>query len=258
MRGRSLGALTLWGLVVLLVGALAGVGTTSGDEPNRAGLAVTFADGSTETRCVEFEEDEISGVDLLRRSGLTFVLSDSGGFGKAVCRLGDTGCDDPGDCFCQCRGGDCGYWAYFALESEEWRLQAVGASGRRLRHGDADGWIWGAGREPPDTLTFGEICPVPAPAETIAPPSVATTRPPPAQDAPASATPTIRADVMKEAQATDEEPARVESRRPADGATAGSDDTNGGAPLGLIAFGVVAALLAAAIGGFALRRRVDG
>ena len=274
--GWRLGALALWGLVISLVGVLVGVGTTTGEEPNRAGLVVAFADGHTEVRCVEFAEEEISGVELLRRSGLTFVFSGSGAFGEAVCRIGDTGCNDPGACFCQCRGAECAFWAYFALESDRWRFQAVGASQRRLRNGDTDGWVWGSGSAPPGAVTFEEVCPHIAPIQATSPPVAATVTATPSVDTettptvslPASGprhTPTISVlsagptdldESMPTASAEGRPPTEAASGLERDAAVA--DETNGGPPVGLIAFGVVAGLLAAAIGGVVLRRRFGG
>lgn len=274
--GWRLGALALWGLVISLVGVLVGVGTTTGEEPNRAGLVVAFADGHTEARCVEFTEEEISGVELLRRSGLTFVFSGSGAFGEAVCRIGDTGCNDPGDCFCQCRGADCAFWAYFALESDTWRFQAVGASQRRLRNGDTDGWVWGSGSAPPGAVTFEEVCPHFAPIQATSPPVAAAITPTPSVDKattptvslPASgarhtptmpvvsAGPTDPDEGMSTASAEVRPPTETASSPERDAAVA--DETSGDSPVGLIAFGVVAGLLAAAIGGVLLRRRFGG
>ncbi len=162
-------------LLLAIVAAFALGGRASADQPHHAGLVVDFGDGYTVTRCVEFTEEEISGTELLQRSGLTLVLSDYGGLGTAVCRIGDTGCSDPGDCFCQCRGAECAHWSYYALEDGEWDFQNSGASQRHLRDGDVDGWIWGGGRTPPARVTFGEVCPLAVPTSPPAPPT-----PPPA------------------------------------------------------------------------------
>lgn len=286
-RWRQLSALALWGLVLLLVGALVGAGETAGREMNHAGLVVTFADGRTERRCVEFAEEEISGVELLRRSGLAVVFSSSGAFGEGVCRIDDTGCSDPGDCFCQCRGADCAFWTYFALEDGEWRFQNVGASQRRLRDGDVDGWVWGSGRTPPEPVTFDELCPLAA-APTQPPPSPPAAGGPATDSIGAQTTPSGPAEAVvspkpplpelggEPASARSTESgmpgATGEARQaagPGDGSeqagegSAGEeaktvDESGGGPPAGLIAFGAVAGLLAAAIGGLALRRRFGG
>jgi hypothetical protein len=170
VRIRQLTAIVLWALVVLLVGVLVGAGETSGQTSNRAGLIVWFEDGNVESRQVEFSEDSISGSDLLRRAGLGVVFAGYGGLGSGVCKIDDTGCGDPSDCFCQCRSADCRFWRYFTLVGETWRFQNIGASTRRLHDGDVDAWVWGTGREPPPSLIlYVPPDPTPAPAPTQPP-----------------------------------------------------------------------------------------
>ena len=60
---------------------------------NQAGLVVKFGDGRTLTYCIEFTEDSITGIELLQRSGLTVVTSNSGGLGAAVCSIDGEGCN---------------------------------------------------------------------------------------------------------------------------------------------------------------------
>ncbi len=271
--GRTAVSLALWGLLVLLVGAIIGVGATSGQEqPNHASLVVVYPDGRVETMCVEFDEETISGAELLRRSGLSVVFSGSGGFGEGVCRIEDTGCSDPGNCFCQCSGGDCAYWSYFALNDDrEWQFQQIGASQRTLRDGDVDAWIWGSGRAPPAGTKLAEQCadeeqeivedashPTPttmSPQPTVVDDSesvpddsiVEETPAPTLEEAPTAASSLVGADV----DADDTEPG-TESE-----ATDVRDD-GGGAPVGLIAFGAVALALVGVVGALTLRRRLSG
>lgn len=303
-RWRQASALALWGLAILLAGAFGGSEGTAGQELRHAGLVVSFGDGHTETRCVEFTEEEISGAELLRRSGFSVVFSGSGGFGEGVCRIDDTGCSDPSDCFCQCRGAGCAYWAYFAFQDGEWRYQSVGASQRQLHDGDVDGWVWGSGRTSPEPVTFGELCAVAAPTAPPPRPSPTAAAGPPgessnadsgaraeapsgsgepaalpsrpesvaspvqteasgANDVPTSARPTAgatppaRGEVPQAAVRGDDSENDGREGEAAPGATT-ADEAGGGPPAGLIAFGVVAGLLAAAIGGLALRRRLGG
>ena len=280
--GRTTVSLALWGLVVLLIGAIVGVGATSGQEPNHASLVVVYPDGRVETMCVEFDEETISGAELLRRSGLSVVFSGSGGLGEGVCRINDTGCSDPGNCFCQCSGGDCAYWSYFALNDDrEWQFQQIGASQRTLRDGDVDAWIWGSGRAPPAGAELAEQCaeeeqeiaeeePEPDLPSAIASPQPTThVEQPPAQaddpepvagesvvveapaptlaGAPTVAEPLVEADV----DADDTEP-------PLEPEAIDVPDESSGPPMGLIAFGAVALALVGAIGALALRRRLSG
>ncbi|MGD8793292.1 MAG: hypothetical protein PVF47_12140 [Anaerolineae bacterium] len=138
------------------------------DEPNRAGLVIGFDEGRVETRCIAFEEDSISGDQLLARAGLDLILDTSGSMGLTVCRIEGLGCDFPGQhCFCQCMGGgDCAYWNYFYRPpgAETWTYSPLGAGLRKVEPGTVEAWVWGDGRTPPaDELTFEAICSPPTP-----------------------------------------------------------------------------------------------
>jgi len=156
---------------LILMAALLVPGLASAGEPNRAGLVVQFADGHAETICIEFEEDEITGSDLLIRSGLEAVVDPSSGLGIIVCRLEGQGCDYPAEaCFCQCSGsGPCAYWNYFYREpgQDSWTYAALGALRHKARPGSVDAWVWGDGSTlPAAELTFEVVCPSPTPAAT--------------------------------------------------------------------------------------------
>ena len=274
--GRTAISLALWGLVVLLIGAIVGVGVTSGLEPNHASLVVVYPDGRVDSLCVEFDEETISGAELLRRSGLSVVFAGSGGLGEGVCRIGATGCSDPGNCFCQCSGGDCAYWSYFALNEEgDWRYQNTGASQRTLRDGDVDVWIWGSGRAPPAGVELAEQCAGEEPelVEEGPEPDLPSAIISPQPTAQAEQTP---APVDDPESIIDESVARETSAptviRPGVEADLDADDTerapepggadvraeSSGPPVGLIAFGAVAIALAGVIAALALRRRLSG
>jgi hypothetical protein len=239
---------------------------------HHAGLVVVFGEERVETLCIEFKEDEISGAELLERSGLSLVLSGFGGLGSGVCRIDDVGCSDPTDCFCQCRGAECSYWAYFALEDGAWRYLPVGASQRRLHDGDADAWVWGSGRDRPAT---GNVCPPVAPVPPATP-----TRPPPPPSNGTAASPATPA--ASEGGATVATPTMAAKETPQPGATAtgkttsqvrrddgspGANDEDGvgatddgpsGSPTGLMAFAAVAVAVVAVIAGLVIRRRLLG
>jgi hypothetical protein len=142
-------------------------------EPNRAGLVVQYGDGNLESTCVEFEDSEISGLDLLQRSGLPLTYDAQAG--ATVCSIRGEGCNFPAQaCFCECAGiGTCVYWSYHRLQPDgEWLYSQLGAGASRVAHGDVDGWRWIAGRAedapPPPEITFDSICEVPA-TDTPAP-----------------------------------------------------------------------------------------
>jgi len=147
---------------------------------NRVGLVVDFGDRHI-TRCVEFTESEITGLDVLSRAGLNLMVDASNPMGVIVCDINNTsGC--PGsNCFCQCQGSPCVYWAYHYLEGASWRYSLLGASSRKVRNGDVEGWGWGegalnnSGAQPP-VIPFDQICapPVtdtPVPTDTPIPPT---------------------------------------------------------------------------------------
>src|SRR3954453_21020664 len=105
-------------LFVLIVGGLGTLLTLpalSKAQPviHRAGLVIQFADHQTQTACVSFPENEISGLDLLARSNIPYIAQQSG-MGAAICKIGDAGCSYPAqDCFCQCQGAQCIYWTLY-------------------------------------------------------------------------------------------------------------------------------------------------
>jgi hypothetical protein len=147
------------GIVILLL--VIAVSAVTAQEGGRAAIVVRSGDDAVESRCVAFEESEISGYELLERSGL-LAESKVVGMGALVCRLGETGCP-AGDCFCECKGGDeCVYWSYWRLAEAGWQYSQIGATQRTVSDGDVEGWSWGPGSvtgaiEPP-VVSFEELC----------------------------------------------------------------------------------------------------
>ncbi|MFW6115686.1 MAG: hypothetical protein ACOC7Y_01355 [Chloroflexota bacterium] len=164
-------------LISFAIALLAVFGTSvlqvRSQQPNRVGLVVDLGDHHI-TRCVEFDEPEITGYDVLRRASLDVVADTSNPLGIIVCDINDTSGCSASDCFCQCQGSPCFYWAYHHLVDGSWQYSQLGASSRKLQHGDVDGWAWGegslntSGAEPP-LLSFEEIC-APPPTDTPPPP----------------------------------------------------------------------------------------
>ena len=158
-----MGRLTHFSLTVLLFFAIAlalPLPLTAQTE-NRAAIVVRLDDDRVETACVAFSEPQITGYDLLARSGLQPVVEVQG-MGALVCSIADKGCP-ANDCLCQCRGGgDCVYWSYWHLREEGWEYSSGGSSVYPIRHGMVDGWSWGPGAvskavSPPE-ISFAEIC----------------------------------------------------------------------------------------------------
>ncbi|NLE44048.1 MAG: hypothetical protein GX620_04955 [Chloroflexi bacterium] len=144
-------------LVIFVI--VSGVGAQA-PPVNRAGVIIVHGDGSVDARCVEFEEEFITGSELLQRAGVDIVLDAYGGLGYGVCQIDGEGCAAGMDCFCQCRSSPCAYWVYSHLQPDgTWMISGVGASSWHLRHGDVDGWVWGDGSEaPPDDITLDDMC----------------------------------------------------------------------------------------------------
>ena len=128
---------------------------------NQAALVVRHSDQSVQTACVDFSETEISGLELLQRSGFDLELEVQG-LGAAVCRIGQSGCP-ANDCWCQCKGGgECTYWSYWQQFSNQWQYSQGGASIYAVSDGDIQGWSWGPGAAnsayPPPNLSFDDVC----------------------------------------------------------------------------------------------------
>ena len=158
-------------LAVLLLIASAALGTVvlpsspaGGGATNRAGVVVRQSDGSVRDMCVFFDEAEITGYELLERSGIEF--QDSGGefFARAICKIGPDGCDTSqgGPCFCDSSKS----WNYFIRNKGDstWGHSSQGPDERKVRDGYLDGWSWGAngGAPQPPSLSFGDVCPASA------------------------------------------------------------------------------------------------
>ena len=165
-------SLVLWAVVLLLTGL--GLPGAEAQGLNQVGLVVQFGDGSYTTRCIEFSEPQISGYDVLLRSGLNIEASVSGSPGVLICGIEGTGCS-VSNCMCDFPPN---YWSYWHLVDGEWLYSQMGASGYMVSSGEVEGWNWGEG-QPPVVIPLEQIC---------APP--ATNTPTPTQTPTPSSTPT--------------------------------------------------------------------
>jgi len=149
-------------LFSLFMFGFAGLPHASFQITNRAGLVILFEDDRIETYCISFNEESISGYELLELSELELELEHSS-MGVAVCKIEDTGCP-PSECLI-CEKPK--YWAYWHLIDNKWSYSTKGASDYDVSDGDVDGWAWGTGEEPSKLYTFDEICnPTPTPTST--------------------------------------------------------------------------------------------
>ncbi len=171
MNPRRRFLLVSWLLLVLTVTSLR-FHPIGAQTDHRVALVVRFDDENVITRCISFPEDQISGYDVLDRSGLE-IVADFGGIGAAICKIEDTGC--PADnCFCQSPPD---FWSYWHLQDDTWAYSPTGANGYQVSDGAVEGWSWGPG-EPPPVISFDQIC-APPPTDTPVPPTSTHTPIPP-------------------------------------------------------------------------------
>jgi hypothetical protein len=138
MSGRVLLGLVV---MIMLVAVYSGCAPSLDQGGGRAAVVVQFSEGDHVVHVVEFEGQSISGMDLLRRSGLD-VLEKTG----FVCRIGSQGCDLAA---CPCLGE---YWSYWYLRDGAWVYSNAGAAARRVVDGTVEAWVWGDGQQPPPEI----------------------------------------------------------------------------------------------------------
>ena len=147
-------------LGLLAIQAIVGPRQLEAQEGGRAAVVIRYGDARSESRCVAFEGSEISGYELLQRSGLAVdVKSESQG--GLVCAIEGTGCGVD-NCLCECKGDPCVYWSYWQAGDEGWSYSPIGATVRQLSDGEVDGWSWGPGSVTsaiePRAVSFEEVC----------------------------------------------------------------------------------------------------
>ena len=163
-------------ILTFLAATSASLPAWAGD-PNQVGLVVVYGGDDVLTRCISFSDAEISGHEVLKKSGLEIETEMSGGLGAAICFIEKEGCrvSEGQPCFCKCQGPPCVYWSYWHLQGESWKYSNGGASNYFVRNGDVEGWVWGAGTPneatSPPAIPFDQICVPPTPTPTPVPPT---------------------------------------------------------------------------------------
>src|SRR5207302_4858894 len=133
---------------------------------HHAALVIQHASGSVITRCVAFAEDQITGLQLVERSGVQYDAQGFGSMGSAMCQLDREPSTVPPGCF-----GSGPYWQYFHRRGGSWQTSALGASSSWLHDSDMDGWRYAVGKnQAPGVVAFASVCGAPAP-----PPSASAT-----------------------------------------------------------------------------------
>lgn len=182
-RAPGLWLRALMGAALLILAAAGGTAQAQGPQGARAGIVIDFGDGVVETACIDLGADgQATGEEMLAAAGFD-VLIEYSPMGGAVCKIGPTGCNFPGQpCWCQCMSSPCVYWSYNYLQNGQWIYSTLGASVRTVHAGDVEGWAWGAGSmsqgAAPPPATFDQICAPPA-TNTPVPPPLATWTPSP-------------------------------------------------------------------------------
>lgn len=127
---------------------------------NVAGLVVDYGDGRVSYAWVPFDEDKITGLDLLRRSGLDLVTVSFGGMGEGVCQIDVTGCpvDDCRRRLCQNSDPESPFWRYSQQgDPGAWSFANAGASATTVRDGDINAWVWSGVDVELPALTMDDI-----------------------------------------------------------------------------------------------------
>lgn len=156
--GRAICRLLPFILSTILLTAAAAVSSAAGDT-HHAGLVIRHGDGELTYAYVAFTEDEISGFQLLGRTGIDQVTIPFGSLGQGVCSLEGEGCAS-GECrrnVCQ-SNGSAPYWRYFRqVEPGTWQAAPLGASQAKVRDGTIDAWVWTADSAGLPSLSMDDI-----------------------------------------------------------------------------------------------------
>lgn len=164
VRARVAALTTLLALATALAAAAEGGGLTFdehhdvGSGPHAAGIVVDTGE-EVKAVCVRFAEEEITGEELLDRTGLDVVWAYYGDLGAAACAICGVGCPAD-DCHCETPF----WWSYWQGDGEGgWTSSPVGASTRKVRDGDMDARLWHDGSRHPPEVSFSQVCAADAP-----------------------------------------------------------------------------------------------
>ncbi len=232
MRAYQRLLIILIGLVLIIVGLAPTHAQGPDGRAHHAGVVVQYPTGEIVSACVGFDEETISGYDLMARAGFDVVAEGSNGLGALVCSIDGQGCDYPNEsCACRCEGGsECDYWAYTHLIDGVWQYSTLGASSYKVRDGAVDGWSWGGGApgqgSTPPLTSWDAVCaaqaqPLPTaipPTNTLEPPTAAPpTAAPPTAAPPTAAPPTAAPPTQTPAESQQQaQPTRVPTETPAE------------------------------------------
>ena len=141
-------------VLVLVIGAMILVNPYPVLATSHTGLVIKHGDGRIVTRCITYDGSSISGIELLRRSGLTVDISDSY-MGQRVYGIDGEGSKDDWD-------SGTYFWAYFHQINGTWRYSQVGAGSHQTGAGSVEGWVWAKQSighlATLPSITFEQIC----------------------------------------------------------------------------------------------------
>jgi len=216
-------------------------------------------------RCVGFDEDSITGKDVLDRANVDPVYSDK--YSDAfICSLLGVGNDQA-----HCPNSDpAKNWVYWEAKSGDPTFTKPGQAASRtdVHDGDVEGWTW-ANATPPPYSSTASVCPASTPPPPPPPPPAASPPPPPASGT--TVVPSSGAAKSGGTNTSSTTPGDTTSSTAADSTTStpttsGSlalresrdDGGKGGSPWALAAVGVIVAGLGTASVVISRRRRVGG
>lgn len=252
-------------IVVAILGTLAAapgsvvtpVSAAGSQDLHGAGLVIRHGNGKIVYVYVQFKEKQISGAELLSRSGLPVKISAVPGLGEEVCEIQQEGCP-PSNCYCKSYASPAYYWHYYRLDaSGNWVYQQQGPTTAVVRDGDVDGWSWTAGQPDLPKTSIDRIASLNGVQRPAAP--EASTATPTALAARATGTP-MASETRASATSTPGTPAALAVEGNG-GSTftpvkTKADKTSGGPSATLLAeIAVALAVLALAAGWLAFRRR---
>lgn len=127
---------------------------------HHAGVIVREGDDRLVYAVVAFPEERLTGLELLKRTGIPLVTVAFGGLGEGVCSIDAHGCPAT-DCrrrLCQGSRADDPFWKYFRQSGPGlWTEMALGASGSKVADGEVDGWSWSGADAKLPAMTLAEV-----------------------------------------------------------------------------------------------------
>jgi hypothetical protein len=135
----------------------------------RAGIVITSSN-NTITRCINIQEGE-SVYDSINRMNITVLWSEKGIYGRALCKINDTGDEISGT---SCKWSS-NYWGFYIRKESEWVYSPVGFEGNSCFNQETSigdhycisdyeviGLAYGDTKIRPRDYSFEEICNNPA------------------------------------------------------------------------------------------------